>query len=78
MSARVVRSPKPLIARKIRSLFGRHQPDTIYELFMDDRFLSKFFYYFSAEERGMLSRVCHSWKNILYHPKYWQNDTLRQ
>ncbi|CAG2199605.1 uncharacterized protein LOC143044204 [Mytilus galloprovincialis] len=73
MSARVIRSPKPLIARKIRSLFGRHQPDTIHELFMDDRFLSKFFYYFSAEERGMLSRVCHTWKNILYHPKYWEN-----
>lgn len=73
VGARVVRSPKPLIARKIRSLFGRHQPDTIHELFMDDRFLAKFFYYFSAEERGVLSRVCHTWKNLLYHPKYWEN-----
>lgn len=71
MSARVVRSPKPLIARKIRSLFGRHQPETIHDLSMDERFLSKFFMYFSAEERGVLSQVCLSWKAILYHPRFW-------
>ncbi|OWF52727.1 F-box/LRR-repeat protein 16 [Mizuhopecten yessoensis] len=71
MSARVVRSPKPLIARKIRSLFGRHQPETIHDLFMYERFLSKFFMYFSAEERGVLSQVCLTWKAILYHPRFW-------
>ncbi|KAJ8319106.1 hypothetical protein KUTeg_004197 [Tegillarca granosa] len=73
VSARIVRSPKPLIARKIRSLFGRHQPYSIHDLFMNERFLSKFFLYFSAEERGVMAQVCKSWKAILYHPSYWVN-----
>ena len=71
MTARVVRSPKPLIARKIGRLFVRHLPDTIHELFTNERFLSKFFMFFSAEERGMLSQVCTAWKSILYHPRFW-------
>lgn len=70
-SARLVRSPKPLIARKIRCLFGRTQQETILDLLMDDRFLAKFFLYFSPEDRGVLARVCKLWKTILYHPKFW-------
>ena len=68
---KMVRSPKPLIARKIRSLFGRSQPTTVRDLFMDERFLAKFFMFFSAMERGALCQVCKQWKNILYHPRYW-------
>lgn len=48
MNVRIVRSPKPLIARKIRSLFSKSQPDTISELFADERFLSKFFFLFCS------------------------------
>ncbi|XP_053385517.1 F-box/LRR-repeat protein 16-like [Mercenaria mercenaria] len=70
---RMVRSPKPLIARKIRSLFGRTQPTSVRDLFLDERFLAKFFMFFSAEERGKLSQVCKAWKNILYQPKFWIN-----
>lgn len=70
---RMVRSPKPLIARKIRSLFGRSQPTSVRDLFLDERFLAKFFLFFSAEERGKLSQVCKTWKNILYQPKFWIN-----
>ena len=70
---RMVRSPKPLIARKIRRLFGRSQPTTVSNLFLDERFLVKFFMFFSAEERGKLSQVCKTWRNILYHPMFWVN-----
>lgn len=75
MNVRIVRSPKPLIARKIRSLFSKSQPDTISELFADERFLSKFFFYFAPEERGTLCQVCRLWKNVLYHPKFWVDVT---
>ena len=70
---KMVRSPKPLIARKIRSLFGRTQPTTVRDLFMDDRFLAKFFTYFSAMERRALCQVCKQWKHILYQPRFWIN-----
>ncbi|KAK3089164.1 hypothetical protein FSP39_001396 [Pinctada imbricata] len=73
MNARLVRSPKPLIARKIRSLFSKTQPDTLADLFSDERFLERFFMYFSAEERGVLAQVCRQWKTILYHQKFWTN-----
>ena len=73
MNARLVRSPKPLIARKIRSLFSKTQPDTLADLFSDERFLLRFFMYFSPEERGVLAQVCRQWKHILYHPKFWVN-----
>jgi len=72
-SSKMVRSPKPLIARKIRSLFGRTQPTNTRDLFLDERFLTKFFMFFSAEERGKLAQVCKTWKNILYQPKFWIN-----
>ncbi|KAH3872020.1 F-box/LRR-repeat protein 16-like [Dreissena polymorpha] len=72
-ASRMVRSPKPLIARKIRSLFGRSQPTSARELFLDERFLCKFFMFFTPEERGKLSQVCKTWKHIVYQPKFWIN-----
>lgn len=42
------------------------------QLMMDERFLTKFFLYFSACERCVLARVCTRWRDILYRsPRYW-------
>lgn len=42
------------------------------QLMMDEKFLTKFFLYFSACERCVLARVCTRWRDILYRsPRYW-------
>lgn len=42
------------------------------QLILDERFLTKFFLYFSATERRILAQVCSRWKDILYRsPRYW-------
>ena len=68
-------SPKAGFVRRLRALNGRAAPQSIQDLMNDENFLSEFFYYFSAEERGVMSRVCKKWKKILYHPKYWVDVT---
>uniref|UniRef100_T1GNY8 F-box domain-containing protein n=1 Tax=Megaselia scalaris TaxID=36166 RepID=T1GNY8_MEGSC len=45
---------------------------TVEQLFLDDRFLSKFFMYFSPYERCILAQVCMKWRDLLYRsPRYW-------
>lgn len=45
---------------------------TLEQLFQDERFLSKFFQYFTAFERRTLAQVCTRWRDILYRcPRYW-------
>lgn len=45
---------------------------TLEELFMDERFLSKFFQYFTSFERRNLAQVCTRWRDIMYRcPRYW-------
>ncbi|XP_046355053.1 F-box/LRR-repeat protein 16-like [Haliotis rubra] len=70
-NVRLTRSPKAGFVKRIRTMSGKAAHKTIQDLFMDESFLSKFFFYFSAEERGVLSRVCRRWKHILYNTKYW-------
>lgn len=42
------------------------------QLIMDERFLNKFFLYFSASERRILAQVCARWRDLLYRsPRYW-------
>ncbi len=41
----------------------------------DDDFLYRFFWYFSARERCILSQVCRRWKRLLYSPRYWRAVT---
>ncbi|SPP76778.1 F-box/LRR-repeat protein 16 [Drosophila guanche] len=41
-------------------------------LLLDDRFLNRFFQYFSPYERRVLAQVCIKWRDILYRsPRYW-------
>ncbi|XP_065360087.1 F-box/LRR-repeat protein 16 [Calliphora vicina] len=41
-------------------------------LMMDDRFLNRFFLYFSSYERRILAQVCTKWRDVLYRsPRYW-------
>ncbi|KAH8357657.1 hypothetical protein KR200_008057 [Drosophila serrata] len=41
-------------------------------LMLDDRFLSRFFQYFSPYERRILAQVCIKWRDTLYRsPRYW-------
>lgn len=42
------------------------------QLMMDEKFLSKFFSYFSPCERCVLAQVCVRWRDLLYRsPRYW-------
>jgi F-box/leucine-rich repeat protein 16 len=42
------------------------------QLMLDDRFLSKFFLYFTPGERRTLAQVCGKWRDVLYMtPRYW-------
>lgn len=42
------------------------------QLMVDERFLSRFFLYFTANERRVLAQVCSRWRDILYRsPRYW-------
>lgn len=45
---------------------------TVDQLFLEDRFMSKFFMYFSPYERCILAQVCMKWRDLLYRsPRYW-------
>ncbi|GAB1602376.1 F-box/LRR-repeat protein 16-like [Argonauta hians] len=57
--------------RRMRILNGRYSPTSVQELFLDEKFLSRFFSYFSPQEKGDLARVCKRWRNILYNVCYW-------
>lgn len=46
------------------------------QLLMDEKFLSRFFLFFSAGERCVLAQVCTRWRDILYRtPRYWTGLT---
>lgn len=45
---------------------------TIDQLMLDERFLGKFFQYFSSYDRRTLAQVCTTWRDVLYRsPRYW-------
>lgn len=45
---------------------------TLEQLYQDERFLSKFFQYFTSIERRTLAQVCTRWRDVLYRcPRYW-------
>ncbi|XP_062555409.1 F-box/LRR-repeat protein 16 [Armigeres subalbatus] len=45
---------------------------TIEQLLQDERFLNRFFLYFSSFERCTLAQVCQKWRDMLYRsPRYW-------
>lgn len=45
---------------------------TFDQLLLDERFLSKFFQYFTPYERRTLAQVCTRWRDVLYRsPRYW-------
>ncbi|XP_017843515.1 F-box/LRR-repeat protein 16 isoform X2 [Drosophila busckii] len=49
-----------------------HIHNSIEALLLDDRFLNRFFQYFSPYERRALAQVCIKWRDILYRsPRYW-------
>ncbi|XP_068918343.1 F-box/LRR-repeat protein 16 isoform X1 [Tenebrio molitor] len=54
----------------------RHRPPAAYlaweQLMADEKFLARFFLYFSPCERCVLAQVCTRWRDILYRsPRYW-------
>lgn len=47
-------------------------PVTVDQLFQDERFLKRFFLYFTPYERRTLAQVCTRWRDVLYRcPRYW-------
>lgn len=73
-----LRRPGAKIASQSRkAVYIASRPITWNELLVDEEFLSKFFWYFTAAERSNLARVCTRWKEILYrNPKYWTGLSL--
>lgn len=60
----------------IRKLHLPEHPHSFQDLLQDDRFLSRFFLYFSSSERTNLAQVCVRWRDLLYRsPRYWQGLT---
>lgn len=48
------------------------QITTIEQLLQDERFLNRFFLYFTSFERCTLAQVCQKWRDMLYRsPRYW-------
>ncbi|CAL1542820.1 unnamed protein product [Lymnaea stagnalis] len=75
---KLVGSPKAGIASRIRklnmSMTGQKwevKPETVNELMVDEKFLARFFFYFSTEDRRKLCQVCKKWRTVLYQPVYW-------
>ncbi|KAH8418717.1 hypothetical protein KR222_002802 [Zaprionus bogoriensis] len=55
-------------------ILHKHPPhiQSIDALLLDDRFLNRFFQYFTPYERRVLAQVCIKWRDILYRsPRYW-------
>lgn len=47
-------------------------PVTVDQLFQDERFLNKFFLYFTSYERRQMAQVCLKWRDVLYRcPRFW-------
>lgn len=68
------RTPAPGSATQIRPAKPRlpAAPLTWDQLVLDDKFLQRFFLFFSPCERCILARVCTKWRDILYRfPKFW-------
>lgn len=56
----------------LANLNSIQQITTIEQLMQDERFLSKFFLYFTSYERRTLAQVCTRWRDTLYRsPRYW-------
>ncbi|KAH9519769.1 F-box/LRR-repeat protein 16 [Bulinus truncatus] len=77
-TTKLIGSPKAGIASRIRklnlSMTGQKwesKAETITELMADEKFLARFFFYVSPDERRRMCRVCKKWKNILYQSVYW-------
>lgn len=57
---------------KVQLQYHTQQLCTWDQLMVDERFLSRFFLYFTASERRVLAQVCSRWRDILYRsPRYW-------
>ena len=41
------------------------------EMWMDSKFLVRFFWYFNSEDRFLLAAVCKRWREVLYQPCFW-------
>ncbi|XP_072028266.1 uncharacterized protein [Amphiura filiformis] len=51
------------------------QAQSLSELMMEDRYLQRLFYYFSACERCTLAQVCKRWRAMAYNSRYWKYVT---
>ncbi|XP_068083726.1 F-box/LRR-repeat protein 16 [Anabrus simplex] len=66
----------PQLARRVTATMvqvpQRHHYLSWEQLMQDERFLQRFFLYFSAGERRTLAQVCSRWRDVLYRsPRFW-------
>uniref|UniRef100_UPI00358ECD7A F-box/LRR-repeat protein 16 n=1 Tax=Myxine glutinosa TaxID=7769 RepID=UPI00358ECD7A len=45
------------------------------DLLLNEKFLSRLFWYFYGGERRGLAQVCHKWRQVLYQPCFWEGIT---
>ena len=55
---------KPQVTKRFVSV--NHPILSIEQLFLDEKFLQHFFFYFTSYERRELAQVCTTWRDILY------------
>ncbi|XP_058830837.1 F-box/LRR-repeat protein 16 [Topomyia yanbarensis] len=64
-----------LNVHSVKMMTAAPQPSqiiTIEQLLQDERFLNRFFLYFSSFDRCSLAQVCQKWRDMLYRsPRYW-------
>ncbi|XP_028966874.1 F-box/LRR-repeat protein 16 [Galendromus occidentalis] len=65
------RKRRPGAARELWNALTR--PKTVQGLLEDAEFLRKLFQYFGGADRCVLAQVCKTWRDILYHPRYWKS-----
>lgn len=72
-SLRKYHHAKPQVTTKRFTSMSSSTPIlSIEQLFLDEKFLQQFFFYFSSYERRELAQVCTTWRDILYrNPSYF-------
>ncbi|XP_054159279.1 F-box/LRR-repeat protein 16-like [Oppia nitens] len=66
--------PKTWRARRKNYLLNVQRAKYIDELWSDNKFLMKFFTYFSPIERCLLAQVCKTWQTLLYSDhRFWRH-----
>lgn len=64
------------VSARLKAMLQAHAKNaakSVQELWFNEAFLLKFFWYFSIEERVSIACVCKRWRDILYQSSFWMD-----